>query len=315
MKKKLKRLISILLSTALVFILLCNIFTAESKIIDISLSNIQITGDQQAVIMLNIDEGSYMGNGMFHITFNTAELRLISVDDGELAEKMMVESRINGNTVNIGAITVKPLAEGGNFVKLTFDVLNKNVGSSIPVTVRVSELYDGYYNTEIPYNEINGSIKIIDESASAPDTPAGLNSENVKDTYARINWSAVPNATGYNIYVNNKKVNELPISGTFYDLTSLDADSVNSIQATALNSRGESEKSKILDVKTTKLIPSGDVTLDGNVQLNDAVICLQHVAKLLTLNSQESYYADTDGDSAVTMSDAVKILQIVARID
>ena len=63
---------------------------------------------------------------------------------------------------------------------------------------------------------------------------------------------AVPNATGYNIYVNNKKVNELPISGTFYDLTSLDADSVNSIQATALNSRGESEKSNILDVKTTK---------------------------------------------------------------
>ena len=80
MKKKLKRLISILLSTAWVFILLCNIFTAESKIIDISLSNIQITGDQQAVKMLNIDEGSYMGNGMFHITFNTAELRLISVD-------------------------------------------------------------------------------------------------------------------------------------------------------------------------------------------------------------------------------------------
>lgn len=61
----------------------------------------------------------------------------------------------------------------------------------------------------------------------------------------------------------------------------------------------------------------GDINYDGDVTMPDAVLALQHVAKLIDLSKSAQYdyvAADVNQDGDVNLTDAVLILQKVAKI-
>lgn len=58
----------------------------------------------------------------------------------------------------------------------------------------------------------------------------------------------------------------------------------------------------------------GDVTGNGTIDISDAVMVLQSVARIITLNDFQSARADVAANGTVDISDAVKMLQYVARI-
>ena len=77
-----------------------------------------------------------------------------------------------------------------------------------------------------------------------------------------ISWTAADGATGYNVYVNDVKVNEEPITETSYELTELsyNMNPGNAISVAAIHTLGESPKCEAVYVKV-----AGEFTLVVNV--------------------------------------------------
>ncbi|MBW3624591.1 MAG: SBBP repeat-containing protein, partial [Armatimonadetes bacterium] len=58
----------------------------------------------------------------------------------------------------------------------------------------------------------------------------------------------------------------------------------------------------------------GDVNLDTQIDVRDAVLVLQHLVEILTLQGDALKAADTNGDTLIDVADAVKILRIVVGL-
>jgi hypothetical protein len=58
----------------------------------------------------------------------------------------------------------------------------------------------------------------------------------------------------------------------------------------------------------------GDVNNDGKINSTDAILVLQHAAKIITLTDAKIIAADINGDGKVNSTDAIKILQYAAKI-
>lgn len=59
----------------------------------------------------------------------------------------------------------------------------------------------------------------------------------------------------------------------------------------------------------------GDVDMDGRVSVVDATVLQQHLASIVTLNSEQLALADTNFDLAVSIMDATCIQMHVAGIE
>ncbi|MDD2716261.1 MAG: fibronectin type III domain-containing protein, partial [Candidatus Wallbacteria bacterium] len=115
----------------------------------------------------------------------------------------------------------------------------------------------------------NGITKTADLSVTftlaAPIPPTGLSASNRSDTSFTLSWSSVSEATSYNVYKD----------GTLYDtattnsknITGLSAETVYTMEVSAVNSSGESAKSLALIVTTNPslVIPTlSSITLSPN---------------------------------------------------
>ena len=58
---------------------------------------------------------------------------------------------------------------------------------------------------------------------------------------------------------------------------------------------------------------SGDINVDGDINLLDLMLCLNHVSKKKLLEGDAFSAADIDGNGAVNLSDLMRILNYVSK--
>lgn len=132
-----------------------------------------------------------------------------------------------------------------------------------------------------------------------------------KATYAdriTVNWSEVSTATGYNVYVNGKKVNESILKNTTYTIKGLSKNTIYKIEVTAVNNIGESN-SNAVSVKTGSVI-LGDINGDEKINIIDAMKIFHYVSG--RNKNIEISKADINGDGKVNIIDAMKIFHYIS---
>lgn len=85
-------------------------------------------------------------------------------------------------------------------------------------------------------------------SRVVPNAPTGLLLNGANDAKAIISWNAVDGADGYNVYVDDVKVNEAVITDTIYAISALEAGKEVSVTVVAVNMVGESEEATAIKV-------------------------------------------------------------------
>lgn len=70
----------------------------------------------------------------------------------------------------------------------------------------------------------------------------------------------------------------------------------------------------VIEAEFEPMTQFGDVNGDGVITTADAVLLLQHIAKIITLENDVLTSADVNHDSSITTADAVLLLQYIAKI-
>jgi len=83
-----------------------------------------------------------------------------------------------------------------------------------------------------------------------PGAPTGVQVSAVAQTTAKVSWTAVDTATGYNVYLGTEKV--ASVSGTEVELSGLTAGTSHKVSVTAVNAAGESAASTEATFTTAK---------------------------------------------------------------
>ncbi len=149
-----------------------------------------------------------------------------------------------------------------------------------------------------------------------PVAPTEVKSGKITETDIEITWKAVDGATSYNVYVDGKKVTKTAVAETKYTIASLKAGTTYVIEVTAVNTVGESPKSK--SISATTVAPKynlGDVNNDGKITAADARFALRMSVKLEKPTEIQKLAADIDGNKNVTAADARIILRISVNLE
>ena len=85
----------------------------------------------------------------------------------------------------------------------------------------------------------------------APIRPENISTETKDGNSITLKWSAVDGATGYNVYVDEEKVNDSTILTTSYKVSGLESSTTYEFVVRAVNSKGESPDSLIFADRTT----------------------------------------------------------------
>ena len=157
-----------------------------------------------------------------------------------------------------GTVTLSLYVNGTEKKNLTLETSKKKEGNwekaeEIEVTrgdiIRVVAKCNG--NPSKPSAHITPIITYVDKAAAdkeAPTVPADVKASEIAHTGAKLTWTASKDnveVAGYNIYLNDEKVNDELITGTEYDLADLTANTEYNVTVTAVDAAGnESEKSE-----------------------------------------------------------------------
>ncbi|MEH0576047.1 glycoside hydrolase family 18 protein [Streptomyces sp. B21-108] len=98
-----------------------------------------------------------------------------------------------------------------------------------------------------------------DPAPTIPSAPTGLTVSGTTSSSVSLSWSAVSNATGYNVYRGGTKVTS--VTGASATVTGLTASTSYGFQVTATNAAGESAKSTTVTGTTTSGTGSGGGSL------------------------------------------------------
>ena len=165
-----------------------------------------------------------------------------------------------------GTVTLSLYVNGTEKKNLTLETSKKKEGNwekaeEIEVTrgdiIRVVAKCNG--NPSKPSAHITPIITYVDKAAAdkeAPTVPADVKASEIAHTGAKLTWTASKDnveVAGYNVYLNDEKVNEELITGTEYDLADLTANTEYNVTVTAVDAAGnESEKSEAATFTTLK---------------------------------------------------------------
>ncbi len=157
-----------------------------------------------------------------------------------------------------GTVTLSLYVNGTEKKNLTLETSKKKEGNwekaeEIEVTrgdiIRVVAKCNG--NPSKPSAHITPIITYVDKAAAdkeAPTVPADVKASEIAHTGAKLTWTASKDnveVAGYNVYLNDEKVNDELITGTEYDLADLTANTEYNVTVTAVDAAGnESEKSE-----------------------------------------------------------------------
>ncbi|MCB7326910.1 fibronectin type III domain-containing protein [Mediterraneibacter faecis] len=165
-----------------------------------------------------------------------------------------------------GTVTLSLYVNGTEKKNLTLETSKKKEGNwekaeEIEVTrgdiIRVVAKCNG--NPSKPSAHITPIITYVDKAAAdkeAPTVPADVKASEIAHTGAKLTWTASKDnveVAGYNVYLNDEKVNDELITGTEYDLAALTANTEYNVTVTAVDAAGnESEKSEAATFTTLK---------------------------------------------------------------
>ena len=135
------------------------------------------------------------------------------------------------------------------------------------------------------------------EDTEAPDAPTNVKASEVTETSAKITWTASTDnvkVAEYNIYVDDRQVNEELVTGTEYTLTNLKAGSTYKVVVEAVDTSNNTQKSEAGTVKTVDTtspsVPS-EVTV-GNITHNSAEVTWQESTDNVGVSGYNIYLND-----------------------
>ena len=193
-----------------------------------------------------------------------------------------------------GTVTLSLYVNGTEKKNLTLETSKKKEGNwekaeEIEVTrgdiIRVVAKCNG--NPSKPSAHITPIITYVDKAAAdkeAPTVPADVKASEIAHTGAKLTWTASKDnveVAGYNVYLNDEKVNEELITGTEYDLADLTANTEYNITVTAVDAAGnESEKSEAATFTTLK-----------GADLTELTATIAEAEKILKAEDKDKYSA------------------------
>ena len=191
-----------------------------------------------------------------------------------------------------GTVTLSLYVNGTEKKNLTLETSKKKEGNwekaeEIEVTrgdiIRVVAKCNG--NPSKPSAHITPIITYVDKAAAdeeAPTVPADVKASEIAHTGAKLTWTASEDnveVAGYNVYLNDEKVNEELITGTEYDLTGLTANKEYNVTVTAVDAAGnESDKSEAATFTTLK-----------EADLTALTATIAEAEKVLTAKDKDKY--------------------------
>ena len=191
-----------------------------------------------------------------------------------------------------GTVTLSLYVNGTEKKNLTLETSKKKEGNwekaeEIEVTrgdiIRVVAKCNG--NPSKPSAHITPIITYVDKAAAdkeAPTVPADVKASEIAHTGAKLTWTASKDnveVAGYNVYLNDEKVNDELITGTEYDLAALIANTEYNVTVTAVDAAGnESEKSEAATFTTLK-----------EADLTELTTTITEAEKVLTAEDKDKY--------------------------
>ena len=140
-------------------------------------------------------------------------------------------------------------------------------------------------NPSKPSAHITPIITYVDKAAAdkeAPTVPADVKASEIAHTGAKLTWTASKDnveVAGYNVYLNDEKVNDELITETEYDLAALTANTEYNVTVTAVDAAGnESEKSEAATFTTLK-----------EADLTELTTTITEAEKVLTAEDKDKY--------------------------
>ena len=193
-----------------------------------------------------------------------------------------------------GTVTLSLYVNGTEKKNLTLETSKKKEGNwekaeEIEVTrgdmIRVVAKCNG--NPSKPSAHITPIITYVDKAAAdkeAPTVPADVKASEIAHTGAKLTWTASKDnveVAGYNVYLNNEKVNDELITGTEYDLADLTANTEYNVTVTAVDAaENESEKSEAATFTTLK-----------GADLTELTATIAEAEKILKAEDKDKYSA------------------------
>ena len=191
-----------------------------------------------------------------------------------------------------GTVTLSLYVNGTEKKNLTLETSKKKEGNwekaeEIEVTrgdiIRVVAKCNG--NPSKPSAHITPIITYVDKAAAdkeVPTVPADVKASEIAHTGAKLTWTASKDnveVAGYNVYLNDEKVNDELITGTEYDLAALTANTEYNVTVTAVDAAGnESEKSEAATFTTLK-----------EADLTELTTTITEAEKVLTAEDKDKY--------------------------
>ena len=149
-----------------------------------------------------------------------------------------------------------------------FDAIEVNAGDVIRVVTKSNS------NPSKPSVHVTPIITYLDTAVAdteAPDAPTAVRTADVTETTAKVAWAEASDnvgVVGYNVYVNDTKVNAELVTATEYDLTGLTAATDYSVEIEAVDAAGNvSEKSEAATFTTAKTPVTPEPTVVDKTEL------------------------------------------------
>ena len=153
---------------------------------------------------------------------------------------------------------------------VNFDAIEVNAGDVIRVVTKSNS------NPSKPSVHVTPIITYLDTAVAdteAPDAPTAVRTADVTETTAKVAWAEASDnvgVVGYNVYVNDTKVNTELVTATEYDLTGLTAATEYSVKVTAVDAaENESEKSETVTFTTAKAADTEAPSVPTDVKASD----------------------------------------------
>lgn len=153
---------------------------------------------------------------------------------------------------------------------VNFDAIEVNAGDVIRVVTKSNS------NPSKPSVHVTPIITYLDTAVAdteAPDAPTAVRTADVTETTAKVAWAEASDnvgVVGYNVYVNDTKVNAELVTATEYDLTGLTASTEYSVKVTAVDAaENESEKSEAATFTTAKAADTEAPSVPTDVKASD----------------------------------------------
>lgn len=199
-------------------------------------------------VAVSISYGSNMQACSFDLLYDSKVVEVVSATKGPtLSSSPIINPNTLGKIVFSYASTTATTSSAA-LLNVQFKIKDSAIYGESAISLNMKDLSDGSFDP-INYTVKNGKVTVL---APKLESPFDFETVSLGSDNARILWSAVDEATGYNIYLNGNLVSEAPVSDNVYSLEGLEADTDYIVQITTMHYTVESDKSAEYEIHTNK---------------------------------------------------------------